>query len=76
MLKSFLNTSTFIWRIRVKTAQRYVDEYFRRERYNPKLCLTEEEVKVVSKALPSPFGLRKGNLVNNEHLYMWKIKSF
>ncbi len=59
---------------RVKKALRYVDEYFQGTRYNPRLCLTVEEAKVVSSALPHPYVLRKGNLVSKEHLYMWKIK--
>lgn len=59
---------------RVKTSLRYVDEYLNGKRYNPRLCLTEEEAVIVSKALPYPLLLKKGNLVSKEHLYMWKIR--
>lgn len=61
---------------RVNKAIRYVNEYLNGKRYNPRICLTEEEAEVVSKVLPTSFFLRKGNLVSKEHLYMWKIKQF
>lgn len=61
---------------RVNKALRYIDEYLNGRRYNPRLCLTVEEAEIVSKALPSPFFLRKGNLVSKVHLYMWKIRQF
>ena len=58
---------------RTEKALRYVNEYFSGTRYNPRLCLTVEEADVVSNVLPDPYFLKKGNLVSNEHLYMWKI---
>ena len=59
---------------RTEKALRQMNEYLNGTRYNPRLCLTEEEAEIVSKALPDTYILRKGNLVSNEHLYMWKIK--
>ena len=61
---------------RENKALRYIEEYLNGRRYNPRLCLTVEEAEVVSKVLPSPFFLRKGNLVSKVHLYMWKIRQF
>lgn len=61
---------------RVKKAIRYVNEYMKGKRYNPRLCLTEEEAKIVAREVPYPYILRKENMVNQESLYMWKIKHF
>ena len=59
---------------RTEKALRQMNEYFNGTRYNPRLCLTEEEAEIVSNGLPATYILKKGNLVSKERLYMWKIK--
>lgn len=59
---------------RTEKALRQINEYLNGTRYNPRLCLTEEEAEIVSNVLPATYILRKGNLVSEEHLYMWKIE--
>lgn len=58
---------------RLEKSLRYVDEYLKGTRNNPRLCLTEEESEIIKEALPSGLTLRKGNSVST-HLSMYKIK--
>ncbi len=58
---------------RVNKSIRFVDDYLSGRRDNPKLCLTEEEAKLVSKELPYRVFLKKGNLLSKGR-YMWKIR--
>lgn len=44
---------------RINKAIRYVNEYLNGKRYNPRICLSEEEAEVVSKMLPSQFFYEK-----------------
>lgn len=60
----------------MQKARRYVEEYLRGERTNPRICLYVYEAKMISDELPESYYLLKGSMVNEKtRLYMWEIKN-